>query len=141
MFYKGVNCFRKGFLHRRVLDVFQRGFAGFLELFFKEYGPTAASVFTSHSKVFLTHFMPLISFDTPWKHFFGVSEVFRVYQKRSVAWNGLITVIKSFGAFSERSYLFLFYSSTLIKTALNHIFSLFFFLWIKSTAGVKTQLN
>ena len=31
-----------------------------------------------------THFMPLISFDTPW-----FSDVFRVYQKRSVAWNGL----------------------------------------------------
>ena len=32
----------------------------------------------------LTHFMPLISFDTPW-----FSDVFRGYQKRSVAWNGL----------------------------------------------------
>ena len=65
MFYKGFNCFRKGFPHRRVLDVFQRRFPGFLERFFKERDPRAASVFTSHSKVFLTHFMSLISFDTP----------------------------------------------------------------------------
>ena len=33
----------------------------------------------------LTHFMPLISFYTPWRF----SDVFRGYRKRSVAWNGL----------------------------------------------------
>ena len=40
----------------------------------------------------LTHFMPLISFDTPWKQareILWFSDVFRGYQKRSVAWNGL----------------------------------------------------
>ena len=35
----------------------------------------------------LTHFMPLISFYTPWKH--QLSDVFRGYRKRPVAWNGL----------------------------------------------------
>ena len=41
----------------------------------------------------LTHFMPLISFDTPWKYQKTSdfpSDVSRGYQKRSVAWNGLI---------------------------------------------------
>ena len=64
MFYKGLNCFRKGSPHRRVLDVFQR-FPGVLERFFKERDLRAASVFTSHSKVFLSYIMQLISFDTP----------------------------------------------------------------------------
>ena len=47
---------------------------------------------------FLTHFMPLVSFDTPWKHqktsgfpMFsgGIESVFRGYRKRPVPWNGL----------------------------------------------------
>ena len=38
----------------------------------------------SEKYMLLTHSMPLISFDTPWRHFRG-------YQKRSVAWNGLMT--------------------------------------------------
>ena len=35
--------------------------------------------------------MPLVSFDTPWKHqkTFVFSDVFRGYRKRPVAWNGL----------------------------------------------------
>ena len=39
----------------------------------------------------LTHFIPLISFYTPWKHkkTRGFSDVFRGYRKRLVAWNGL----------------------------------------------------
>ena len=38
----------------------------------------------------LTHFMPLISFYTPWKHKkTRFSDVFREYRKRPVAWNGL----------------------------------------------------
>ena len=41
----------------------------------------------------LTHFMPLISFDTPWKHQKPERlSVFRGYKKRSVAWNGLIVL-------------------------------------------------
>ena len=104
MFYKGFNCFRKGFPHRRVLDVFQRRFPGILGRFFKERDLRAASIFTNHSKDFLTHFMPLICFDTPWKHFFlAFYEGFRVYQKRSVPWNGLMTVIKSFGLFQKEA--------------------------------------
>ena len=73
--------------------------------------------------------------------FLAFSELFRVYQKRPVSWNGLMTVIKSFGALSERSYLFLFYSSTLIKIVLNDIFSVFVLLWIQSTTGVNSQLT
>ena len=44
----------------------------------------------------LTHFVPLIFFDTPWKHqkARGFFDVFRGYQKRSVIRNGLITVLK-----------------------------------------------
>ena len=38
----------------------------------------------------LTHFMPLVSFDSPWKPLvFWCFDVFREYQKRPVAWNGL----------------------------------------------------
>ena len=42
----------------------------------------------------LTHFMSLISFDTPLKTLENLwfSDVFRGYQKRSVAWNRLITL-------------------------------------------------
>ena len=42
---------------------------------------------THDKKSPLTHLMPLISFDTPWKH--QKTFVFRGYQKRWVAWNGL----------------------------------------------------
>ena len=39
---------------------------------------------------YLTHFMPLISFDTPWKHQkTGCLLMFSGGIKRSVAWNGL----------------------------------------------------
>ena len=65
MFYKGFNCFGKGFPHGRVLDVFQRRFPKFLERFFKKRDLRAASIFTNHSKDFLTHFMQLVSFDSP----------------------------------------------------------------------------
>ena len=42
----------------------------------------------------LTHFMPLVYFDAPWKHQktsenLCFSDVFRGYRKRPVAWNGL----------------------------------------------------
>ena len=41
----------------------------------------------------LTHFMPLVSVDTPWKHqkTSGFSDIFRGYRERLVAWNGLNT--------------------------------------------------
>ena len=39
-------------------------------------------------KQLLTHFMPLISFDTPWK------QCFHGYQKRSLAWNRLTKICK-----------------------------------------------
>ena len=39
-------------------------------------------------KHLLTHFMPLISFDTPWK------QCFHGYQKRSLAWNRLTKICK-----------------------------------------------
>ena len=50
------------------------------------------------NKSLLTHFMPLISFDTPWKHqkTSGFSDVFKGYQKKSVAWNGFRRQILSF---------------------------------------------
>ena len=38
-------------------------------------------------KDYFTHFMPLISFDTPHQRF---SDVFREYRKRPVAWNWLM---------------------------------------------------
>ena len=52
--------------------------------------------FTQETFTCLTHFMPLISFDTPWKHqkTRGFSDVFREYQKRSVSWNGLKSKIE-----------------------------------------------
>ena len=37
----------------------------------------------------LTHFIPLVSFITPWKYNLGFSDVFRGYRKRPLAWNGL----------------------------------------------------
>ena len=40
----------------------------------------------------LTHFMPLVSFNSPWKHQKRFSDVFRGYRKRPVAWNGLRTL-------------------------------------------------
>ena len=42
----------------------------------------------------LTHFMSLISFDTPWKHQKASDFLmfYRGYQKGSVAWNGLISM-------------------------------------------------
>ena len=86
MFYKAFNCFRKAFSYRRVLDVFQRRFTGFLESFFKERDLRAVSIFTNHSKHFLTHFIQLISFDTPQKHFFSV---FRSFQGVSEEISGM----------------------------------------------------
>ena len=49
--------------------------------------------FVAPSVMFLTHFTPLISFDTPWKHHKtkGFQMFSGVYQKRSVTWNGLKT--------------------------------------------------
>ena len=38
----------------------------------------------------LTHFMPLVSFYTPWKHW-ETFNVFRWYRKRPLAWNGIMT--------------------------------------------------
>ena len=38
----------------------------------------------------VTHFMSLVSFNTPWKQRF--SDVFRGYRKKLVAWNGLSNV-------------------------------------------------
>ena len=38
----------------------------------------------------LTHFIPLISFYTPWKQNQRFSDVFRGCRKRAMAWNGLI---------------------------------------------------
>ena len=44
-----------------------------------------------NKEMFLTHFVPMISFNTPWKDqkISGFSDVFRGCQKRTVAWNGL----------------------------------------------------
>ena len=39
----------------------------------------------------LTHFMPLVYFNTPWNLWF--SNVLKGYQKKPVAWNGLIPSI------------------------------------------------
>ena len=53
----------------------------------------------------LIHFIPLISFDTAWKHrkrWF--SNVFRGYGKRSVAWNGLIIYNVFFKSFCQDGY-------------------------------------
>ena len=56
--------------------------------------PTANNIFSCQNLQgiqYLTHFMPLVSFDTPWKHQKNqrFSNVFRGYRKRPVAWNGL----------------------------------------------------
>ena len=37
--------------------------------------------------IHLSHFMPLVSYNTPWK--LSLLIFFRVYKKRSVAWDGL----------------------------------------------------
>ena len=41
----------------------------------------------------LTHFMPLVSFDTPWKYQM-FSNVFNGYQKRPVGWNSLTNLLE-----------------------------------------------
>ena len=58
----------------------------------------------------LTHFMPLIFFDNPMKTSEKTSDVFRRYQKRSVAWNGLMGIF-IFCAVNIPSYLFFSYSN------------------------------
>ena len=42
---------------------------------------------------FFTHFIPVVSFDTLFRNLWR-SDVFRVYRKRTVAWNGLIVCSK-----------------------------------------------
>ena len=50
----------------------------------------------SKSCTTLTHFTPLDSFFTSWKHKKTFSDVFNGYRKRPVAWNGLIMEIVSY---------------------------------------------
>ena len=52
--------------------------------------------FLKNIDIWLTHFMPLISFDAPWKH----QDVFSGYQTRLVAWNGLIKELSLSFAFT-----------------------------------------
>ena len=79
--------------------------------------------------------MPLISFDIPWKHQKNLwfSDVFRGYQKRSVAWNGFTQSQKMYfdepilwtklflEIWNEKLKINSLYGKTIVDQSYNHI--------------------